>query len=89
MAEHLDQDILLAIEVIIGVHYLIRKHSLLLVLLEFSNLDEEVADVLDELLQGHEGDIGGVVHEFGQDRVLAVRVAVEQIDDAQEKSLVE
>lgn len=77
VAEHLDQDVLLAIEVIIGVHYLIRKHSFLLVLLEFPDLDEEVADILDQLLEGHEGDIGRIVHEFSQDRVLAVRVAVE------------
>jgi hypothetical protein len=88
VAEHLNQDILLAIEVVVRVHNLIRKHPFLLVFLEFADLDEEVANVLDELLQGHEGYVGGVVHKFGQDRVLAMRVAVKQIDDTQEQCLV-
>lgn len=88
MPEHLHQDVLLAIEVIIRVHYLIGEDTLLLILLELADLYQEVSDVLDELFEGHEGDIGRVVLEFSEDGVLAVGVAIEQIDDTQQQRLV-
>ena len=49
VAEHLDEDVLLAVEVVVGVHDLVRKDPLLLVLLELPHLDQEVTDVLNQV----------------------------------------
>ena len=80
VTEHLHQDVLLAVEVVVRVHDLVRKHPLLLVLLELTHLDQEVTDVLYQVLETGEGDVLRICEELSQERVLAVRVAVEEVD---------
>lgn len=65
VAEHLDEDVLLAVEVVVGVHDLVREHPLLLVLFELAHFDQEVADVFDEVFEACEGYVLGVCEEFG------------------------
>lgn len=60
MPEHLYQHSLLFIKQIVRVYNLVRKVSLFFVVLEFSDLDQEVADVLDEETHVHEGCVSRI-----------------------------
>ena len=74
---------------IIRVNNFIWEHSLLFILFEFSDLYQEVADIFDQLLQSHEGDIGRIVEQLIQDGVLTVSVAIKQVHNTQEQGLIE
>jgi hypothetical protein len=85
----LDEHGVVSLEVVVGIHYFVGEVPLLLVFLEFTHLNEEVSDVADEIAEADEGRVASVSSQLGQKRVLAVRVAVVEVSDAEEKGLVE
>lgn len=89
MAEHFDQDVFLAVEMIIGIYYFIGEHSLLFIFFEFADLNQEVTNVFDQLFQAEEGSIGGIASQFGQNGVLAVGVTIEQVHNTKKEGFIE
>ena len=89
MTEFFLENGLFRVEVVIGVHNLIRKISLLLVFLELSDLNQEVTNIADQVTQTHEGWIADILFELVEEGVLTVSVAIIEIDDAQQQCLIE
>ena len=57
MAELFDHHRILRVEMVVRVNYLVRKVSLLLVLLELSDLYQEIPNIFDQIPQTHKRQI--------------------------------
>ena len=57
MAELFDHHRILRVEMVVRVNYLVRKVSLLLVLLELSDLNQEIPNIFDQIPQTHKRQI--------------------------------
>jgi hypothetical protein len=68
---------------IVRVDNLVGECSLLLILLEFPHFNQEITDILNQLLQCHKSNVIGIIKQFSQDRVLAVSITIEEIDNTQ------
>lgn len=64
MAEHFDQNILFAIEMIIGVYDLVVENSFLFILFKLSDFHQKASNILDELSEIEHGRIVNVTRKF-------------------------
>jgi len=76
VSEQLDKDILLAIEMIVGIYYFICKSPFFLVLFELSYDYQKFADASYEISKTEKRLIFIVGSQFSQDRVLTMRVSI-------------
>ena len=88
MTEFFGKDHVFGVEVVVWVNYFVREVPFLLVLLEFSNLDEESANISDKISETHEGDILKIAFKLTEEGILAVGIAIVEVYDGKEQGLV-
>ena len=81
----------LAVEVVVGIHDGVGKSALLAdsLVLDLAYFDQNQPNVVDKSLDGRKHGVVVVSDEHGQEAVLAVGVAIEQIGDSQQQRLVQ
>ena len=89
MTEFFGKDHVFGVEMVVRVNYFVREISFLLVFLELSDLDEESADISDEVSETHKGNVLNIIFKLTEKGILTVCVAVIEVYDGKEQSLVE